>query len=122
VQTYESKVLDALGLATRREILDILHHRPSSVQELADQLPISRPAVSQHLRILTDAGVVTARAAGTRRVYAIAPQGFDVLRQWLDVMWRDALDGFRAFADGQPNEIRQVEARQNQTAQTGDPS
>lgn len=104
--TY-GKVLDSLAEPTRRDILDLLHRKPSSVQEIADQLPISRPAVSQHLKILKAAGVVTSRPVGTRRIYTVTTDGFEVLRQWLDVMWRDALSSFAAFAgsaDGSPND------------------
>ncbi|MBV8966913.1 MAG: winged helix-turn-helix transcriptional regulator [Mycobacteriaceae bacterium] len=95
--TYEV-VLESLADHTRREILKLLREKPSSVQQIADQLPVSRPAVSQHLRILKDAGVVTCCADGTRRVYQVRPDGFEVLRQWLDVMWRDVLDSFADFA------------------------
>lgn len=97
-------VLDSLADPTRRDVLDLLRRKPSSVQELADQLPISRPAVSQHLKILKDAGVVTARPVGTRRVYSVTTDGFEVLRQWLDVMWRDALAAFAEYADNQQND------------------
>lgn len=102
-------VLDSLADPTRREVLDLVRRKPSSVQEIADQLPISRPAVSQHLKILKEAGIVTSQAVGTRRVYTVASDGFEVLRQWLDVMWRDALSSFASFvegevADNQPNE------------------
>ena len=101
-------VLDSLADSTRREVLDLVCRRPSSVQEIADQLPISRPAVSQHLKILKEAGIVTSRAVGTRRVYTVTTDGFEVLRQWLDVMWRDALSSFASFvesevADNQPD-------------------
>jgi len=71
------------------------------VQEIANQLPISRPAVSQHLKILKDAGVVASHAAGTRRIYTVTTDGFEVLRQWLDVMWHDALSSFATFVDGE---------------------
>ena len=106
--TY-GNVLDSLADATRREVLDLVRRKPSSVQEIADQLPISRPAVSQHLKILKDAGVVTSHPVGTRRVYTVTADGFEVLRQWLDVMWRDALSSFASFverevADNQPND------------------
>jgi DNA-binding transcriptional ArsR family regulator len=97
VATYEV-VLESLADPTRREILNLLRDKPSSVQQIADQLPVSRPAVSQHLRILKNAGVVTSSADGTRRVYQVTPDGFEVLRQWLDVMWRDVLDSFADFA------------------------
>ncbi|HZA09700.1 metalloregulator ArsR/SmtB family transcription factor [Mycobacterium sp.] len=95
--TY-GRVLDSLADATRRDILEMVRKKPSSVQELADELPISRPAVSQHLKILKDAGIVTSRPVGTRRVYSVTTDGFEVLRQWLDIMWRDALESFAAFA------------------------
>ncbi|MDT2007079.1 winged helix-turn-helix transcriptional regulator [Rhodococcus opacus] len=103
METYEL-VLDALGHSTRREILDLVRRHPSSVQELADRLPISRPAVSQHLKILGDAGMVTAHAVGTRRVYTVTTDGFDVLRRWLDIVWRDALDSFATFAEDHPDD------------------
>ncbi len=99
--------MDSLADSTRRDVLDLVRRKPSSVQEIADQLPISRPAVSQHLKILKNAGVVTSHPVGTRRVYTVTTDGFEVLRQWLDVMWRDALSSFAAFverevADSQP--------------------
>ena len=100
--TY-GKVLDSLSDSTRREVLDLVRRKPSSVQEIADQLPISRPAVSQHLKILKDADIVTSHPVGTRRVYTVTTDGFEVLRQWLDVMWRDTLSSFAAFADSQSN-------------------
>ena len=89
--------MDSLADPTRREILDLLCKKPSSVQELADQLPVSRPAVSQHLKVLKDAGIVTSRAVGTRRLYTVTTDGFEVLRQWLDIVWRDALASFADF-------------------------
>ena len=95
--TTYGEVLESLADPTRREILNLLRKQPSSVRELADQLPVSRPAVSQHLRVLREAGIVAAHPDGTRRVYTVTPDGFEVLRQWLDVMWRDALDSFAAF-------------------------
>ena len=97
-------VLESLADPTRREILHLVRKKPSSVRELADQLPVSRPAVSQHLRILKDAGIVTSRPVGARRVYTVTADGFEVLRQWLDVMWRDALDSFATFSDNRPDD------------------
>ena len=70
-----------------------------NVQELADQLPISRPAVSQHLRVLKDGGLVVSRAEGTRRIYQLNPDGVGALRAWLDGVWGDALTGFHKAAD-----------------------
>lgn len=94
-------VLDSLADSSRREVLDLVRRKPSSVQELADQLPISRPAVSQHLKILKAAGVVTSHPVGTRRVYTVTTDGLEVLRQWLDVMWRDALSSFASFVESE---------------------
>lgn len=94
----------ALADPTRREIVSRLAERPRPVGELAAELPVSRSAVSQHLKILKDAGVVTSHPVGTRRVYTVTTDGFEVLRQWLDVMWRDALCSFAEFADSQPTD------------------
>lgn len=95
MNTYQNSQLDALGDPTRRAILDRLLRSPTSVGALADEFPISRPAISQHLRILKDARLVTDQAAGTRRVYAIDPQGFANLRSYFDRFWTDALMSFK---------------------------
>jgi DNA-binding transcriptional ArsR family regulator len=89
--------LDALGDATRREIVGLLAGRPSSVQELADRLPISRPAVSQHLRVLNDAALVAVTAQGARRVYRLDPAGAAAVRDYLGRMWDTALDSFEEY-------------------------
>jgi DNA-binding transcriptional ArsR family regulator len=94
--------LGLLGDPTRRAIFELLARRPSSVQELADQLPISRPAVSQHLRVLKDGGLVVSRAAGTRRIYQLNPAGVTALRTWLEGVWSDALTGFQKLAETPP--------------------
>lgn len=91
--------LDALGDPTRRAILSQLLRGPMSVGELARGFPISRPAVSQHLRILKDAHLVADQAAGTRRVYRINPKGFESLRQYLDRFWTDALAAYKKQVD-----------------------
>lgn len=91
--------LDALGDATRREIVGLLAERPSSVQELADRLPVSRPAVSQHLRVLTDASLVAVSPQGTRRVYRLDPAGAAAVRAYLDRMWDTALDAFATYVE-----------------------
>jgi DNA-binding transcriptional ArsR family regulator len=93
--------LDALGDATRREIVGLLAERPASVQELADRLPVSRPAVSQHLRVLRDAALVSVAAQGTRRVYRLDPIGAADVRDYLDRMWDSALDAFEAYVKEQ---------------------
>ena len=92
-------VLDALGDGTRRDIVEALATGPASVGDLADRLPVSRPAVSQHLRVLHDAQLVTVTPQGTRRVYALDPRGADALRGYLDRMWETALDRFEAYVD-----------------------
>jgi DNA-binding transcriptional ArsR family regulator len=88
-----------LGDPSRRAIFEMLARRPCSVQELADHLPISRPAVSQHLRVLRDGGLVVSTAEGTRRIYRLNPEGVHALRGWLDGIWGDALTGFHKLAD-----------------------
>jgi DNA-binding transcriptional ArsR family regulator len=89
-----ARQLDALGDATRREIFDRIRHRPRAVGELAAELPVSRPAVSQHLRVLRQAGLVQSEASGTRRIYSIDPSGIDALRHWVEEMWDEALGRF----------------------------
>jgi DNA-binding transcriptional ArsR family regulator len=87
-------VLDALGDWTRRQIFEALRRGPSSVGELAQDLPVSRPAVSQHLRVLKDAGLVRDRKDGTRRIYSVDPGGLEDIRAYFDTFWREALDRF----------------------------
>jgi DNA-binding transcriptional ArsR family regulator len=91
--------LDALGDPTRRRIFERLRHGPRSVAELADGLPVSRPAVSQHLRVLKEAGLVLDRAEGTRRYYETDPAGIQVLRAYLDEFWDQALAAFKEAAE-----------------------
>ncbi len=86
--------LDALGDPTRRRIFESLKAGPRSVGELADGLPVSRPAVSQHLRVLEQAGLVTHTANGTRNVYRVEPGGVAQLRAYFDQFWGDALERF----------------------------
>ena len=87
-------VLDALGDSTRRQIFESLKAGPRSVGELAAGLPVSRPAVSQHLRVLKEAGLVSDRKEGTRRLYRIDPGGLVGLRDYFDGFWGEALDRF----------------------------
>src|SRR4051794_31654342 len=91
-----SAALAALADPTRRDIFERLARAPSAVGELASELPVSRPAVSQHLKVLKDAGLVVHRSHGTRNVYAIDPNGLGALRAWLDQFWAEALDAFKA--------------------------
>ena len=88
-----------LGDPTRRAIFELLARNPSSVGELAERLPVSRPAVSQHLRVLKDGGLVVSRAEGTRRVYQLNPVGVDALRGYLDRIWCEALAAFHKAAE-----------------------
>lgn len=101
VTTYQSTAFDALGDGTRRAILLRLRGRPQAVGELARAFPVSRPAISQHLRILKDAGLVTDRAVGTRRVYTVHPEGLQALREFLDQFWTDALAAFQAQVEAE---------------------
>lgn len=96
--------LSSLSDPTRREIFERLAERPRAVGELAATLPVTRPAVSQHLRVLKDAGLVAETAQGTRRIYRIDPRGIGAIRDWLDRHWTDALDAFKAYAEAHPEE------------------
>jgi DNA-binding transcriptional ArsR family regulator len=99
--------LEALGDPTRRQVFDRLRQGPQSVSALAQGLPVSRPAVSQHLKILKDAGLVADESQGTRRVYRIDRDGLAALRAWLDGFWDEALDGYQAEIQ------RQIDERKN---------
>jgi DNA-binding transcriptional ArsR family regulator len=91
----------ALSDPTRRQVFERLEHGPAAVGEIADGLPVSRPAVSQHLKVLKDAGLVTNRPQGARRVYQIDPEGLGAMRQWLDRFWDVALEAFKAEVERQ---------------------
>ena len=90
---------EALGDPNRRAILELLHDGDRSVQQLADALPISRPAVSRHLRLLKEAGLVTDRAEGTRRLYRLHDDGPEAVRAYLEQVWGDAAARFRIAAE-----------------------
>jgi DNA-binding transcriptional ArsR family regulator len=98
VVTYET-VLDALGDRTRRQIIECLRASPAAVGELAAQLPVSRPAISQHLRILRDSHLVTFETSGTRNVYRLHPAGVESLRGWLEGFWSTVLENFAVHAE-----------------------
>jgi DNA-binding transcriptional ArsR family regulator len=98
VNTYLQAGLDALGDGTRMAIFQRLANGPMAVNELAGMLPVSRPAVSQHLRVLKDAGLVTDRKAGTRRMYQLDPEGVARLRAHFDQVWERALSSFESAA------------------------
>ena len=92
--------LDALGDPTRRRVMELLRTGPRAVGDLAAELPVSRPAVSQHLRVLKGAGLVTSRPEGTRHLYAIDDEGLAAIRAYLETFWDDALAAFKDVADG----------------------
>jgi DNA-binding transcriptional ArsR family regulator len=91
--------LAALADPTRRAVFERLRGGPRPVGELARGLPVSRPAVSQHLRVLKEAGLVTERKEGTRRLYQVDPAGLEALRAYFEEFWTDALAAFKAAAD-----------------------
>jgi DNA-binding transcriptional ArsR family regulator len=95
--------LGALGDPTRRAIFERLADRPRAVIELADEMPVSRPAVSQHLKVLKDAGLVIDHPAGNRRIYQLDPDGVAMLREYLDLFWQRSLAAFKEAVE-QPHE------------------
>ena len=94
----------ALGDATRRTIFEKLEKGPLAVVDIARKLPVTRPAVSQHLKVLMEAGLVTVHQKGTRRLYEIDPRGVMMMRNYLDKLWDAALDGFKAAAEKEESE------------------
>ena len=104
--TYQ-RALYSISDSTRRSVLECLRSGPQSVGAIAAGLPVSRPAVSQHLKVLKEAGLVKDRPEGTRRVYYIDPDGLGELRRWLDQFWDDALTSFA-------KEVRRSKNRQAQ--------
>jgi DNA-binding transcriptional ArsR family regulator len=104
VQAYQTDGLTALGDPTRRAIFERLAESPRAVGELAGELPVSRPAVSQHLKVLKEAGLVVDQPLGTRRIYRLDPAGVRDLRAYLDHFWDQALAGFKAAAEQQAKE------------------
>jgi DNA-binding transcriptional ArsR family regulator len=98
-------VLEALGDPTRRRVLELVRETgPVAVSAIAAELPVSRPAVSQHLRVLEGAGLVTCRTQGTRHLYAVQPDGLAALRLWLDGFWDEGLARFKRAAEGSEEE------------------
>src|SRR3954471_7207609 len=93
--------MDALGDRTRRGIFEQLRSGPRAVGEIADELPVSRPAVSQHLRVLKEARLVTERREGTRRLYRLDPDGVGEVRDYFDDFWSEALASFKAAAENE---------------------
>jgi DNA-binding transcriptional ArsR family regulator len=103
--TYETNGWTALGDSTRRAIFERLADGPRSVGELARGLPVSRPAVSQHLKVLKDAGLVTDRPDGNRRLYQINADGVGALRAYLDRFWNQSLAAFKRAAEQPAKEV-----------------
>lgn len=99
MNTYEAQVLDALGDPTRRTVLTRLLGGGRSVAEISEGMAVSRPAVSQHLKILRAARLVSVHAEGTRRVYAIDTRGIESVRKWLDQFWDQTLLAFKDAAE-----------------------
>jgi len=105
VATYrEHRGWEALGDPRRFAIVQCLAERPRAVGELADELPITRQAVSQHLQVLKGAGLVSAQAVGTRRVYRLNPAGVTALKDQLDTFWRRALEGYQNLTEDETEE------------------
>ena len=103
--TYRVDSWSALGDPTRRAIFERIAEHPRAVGELAGELPVSRPAVSQHLKVLKDAGLVIDRAAGTRRIYQLDPDGVGALRAELDRFWTQALEAFKQVVEEPAQEV-----------------
>jgi len=99
VSTYQLAALGALGDPTRRAIFELLATRPRAVGELANELPVSRPAVSQHLKVLKQVSLVTDSAEGTRRLYRVDRRGVHALRDYLDQLWDNALTAYAAAVE-----------------------
>jgi DNA-binding transcriptional ArsR family regulator len=104
VQAYRTDGWTALGDPTRRAIFERLADRPHAVGELASELPVSRPAVSQHLKVLKDARLVVDRPVGTRRVYQLDPYGVGALRAYLDQFWSQALAAYKTAVEQRTEE------------------
>ena len=104
MNTYQEAQLNAFGDATRRAILARLLEGPMPVGKLAGEFPVSRPAISQHLRILKRARLVVDRAEGNRRLYRLNPEGFDSLREYFDQFWTHALDAYKKRVEDRPKE------------------
>jgi DNA-binding transcriptional ArsR family regulator len=104
-------VLAVLADPTRRSLLELLRHKPLPVGELARQMPVSRPAVSQHLKILKEAQLVREHRSGTRHYFGLNPAGFGGLRAYADSMWQDALSAFAAYVAEQKRAATKSPAR-----------
>ena len=103
--TYQADGWTALGVPTRREIFERLADRPRAVGELASELPVSRPAVSQHLKVLKEAGLVVDRPVGNRRIYRLDPDAVGALRAELDRFWTKALAAYKEVVEQRTEEV-----------------
>jgi DNA-binding transcriptional ArsR family regulator len=103
VLAYQEDAFNALGDPTRRAIFELVGEEPRAVGEIARDLPVSRPAVSQHLKVLKSAGLVIDRPVGTRRIYAVDPDGLEAMRAYLDQFWSKTLAAFKEAVE-QPDE------------------
>jgi DNA-binding transcriptional ArsR family regulator len=97
-----ARAIEALGDPTRRAIFEHLSEHPCAVGQLAELMPVSRPAVSQHLKVLKDAGLVTAHQEGNRRIYGLDPEGIGELREYVDRFWSTALQSFKQRVENEP--------------------
>lgn len=104
--TNANRLISALADPTRRAVLERLKDGPRPVGEIARDLPVTRPAVSQHLKVLKDAGLVADRSVGTRRIYYIDPKGLGAMRAWLDQFWEAALDAFKLAAEAEAEKAK----------------
>lgn len=109
-----SRLFVALSDPTRRAVLERVAERPRSVGEIAQTLPVSRPAVSQHLKVLKEAGLVLDHEEGTRRIYRIDPAGLGAIRAWLDRFWDEALEAFKAEVEAEDSQSDQISERGKQ--------
>jgi len=108
--TYDS-ALAALADPTRRAVLELLRHGPLTVGAIAEEVPVTRAAVSQHLKVLREAGLVSERPEGTKRIYRAEPSGLEELRRYLEGFWRDALKSYGTAASKQSRKKKPVKGR-----------
>ena len=121
--TYGGEALAALGDPTRQAIVELLADGPRAVGDIAAHLPVSRPAVSQHLRVLREAGLVTDRQDGTRRLYQLDPGGADAVRAYVDRFWSRALTAFKSAVESDeddPVESDETDPEENESHEPGD--
>ncbi|HEX9524344.1 MAG TPA: metalloregulator ArsR/SmtB family transcription factor [Reyranella sp.] len=106
IEVRLDKAFHAFADPTRRRVFERLRHRTRSVREIAQGMDVSRPAVSQHLKVLQEAGLVRVRSEGTRRLYSVEPRGLETVRDWLDGFWDEALSAFKVAAEREASRER----------------